>query len=120
MRVMISAKLKLRHNAEQKAALDAVSLAYRDALNYTSEKAFELDKTSSAPKLHKAVYDTLRKRFGLGAQLACTAERQVANSYKTQWTKLKQNIKSRENGHTKRRYKGLDNAPKFVSRTLEY
>ena len=117
---MISAKLKLRHNAEQKAALDAVSLAYRDALNYTSGEAFKLDKTSSAPKLHKAVYDTLRKRFGLGAQLACTAERQVANSYKTQWTKLKQNIKSRENGHTKRRYKGLDNAPKFVSRTLEY
>ncbi|MGX9688380.1 hypothetical protein ACTQ9L_14695 [Deinococcus wulumuqiensis] len=33
MKLTISAKLKLRHNAEQKAALDAVTLAYRDALN---------------------------------------------------------------------------------------
>ena len=120
MRITISAKLKLRHNAEQKAALDAVTLAYRDALNYTSGKAFEADKTPSSPKLHKIVYNDLRERFGLGAQLACTAARQVANSYKTQWTKLNQNIAAREKGHTKRRYKGLDNAPKFVSRTLEY
>lgn len=120
MRVTISAKLKLRHTPEQKAMLDAVSLAYRDALNYASEEAFKLDKTSSAPKLHKAVYETLRERFGLGAQLACTAERQVASSYKTQWTKLKQNISAREKGFTKKRYKGLDSAPKFVSRTLEY
>jgi putative transposase len=120
MRVTISAKLKLRHSPEQKAMLDAVSLAYRDALNYASEEAFKLDKTSSAPKIHKAVYGALRERFGLGAQLACTVERQVAASYKTQWTKLKQNLKARESGHTKRRYKGLDAAPKFVSRTLEY
>ena len=116
----MSAKLKLRHSPEQKAMLDAVSLAYRDALNYTSEEAFKLDKTSSAPKIQKAVYDTLRSRFGLGAQLACTASRQVASSYKTQWTKLKQNIQAIKAGHTKRRYKGLDVAPKFVSRTLEY
>ena len=34
--------------------------------------------------------------------------------------KLKQNLKAREAGHTKRRYKGLDVAPKFISRTLEY
>ncbi|WP_370657483.1 RNA-guided endonuclease InsQ/TnpB family protein [Deinococcus sp. KNUC1210] len=116
----VSAKLKLRHNAEQKAALDAVTLAYRDALNFASEKAFEMDKTSSQPKLHKEAYSVIRERFGLGSQLACTVEKQVAATYKTQWTKLKQNIKAREAGHTKRRYKGLDTAPKFVSRTLEY
>lgn len=98
MRVTISAKLKLRHNAEQKAVLDAISLAYRDPLNYASKEAFKLDKTSSAAKLHKVVYNALREKFGLGAQLACTAERQVANSYKTQWTKLKQNIQAREKG----------------------
>ncbi|OOV11904.1 RNA-guided endonuclease TnpB family protein [Deinococcus sp. LM3] len=120
MRVTISAKLKLRHSPEQKAMLDAVSLAYRDALNFASEKAFEMDKTSSAPKLHKETYAVLRERFGLGAQLACTVERQVAANYKTQWTKLKQNIQARERGFTKRRYKGLDAAPRFVSRTLEY
>lgn len=120
MRVTISAKLKLRHSPEQKAKLDAVSLAYRDALNFASEEAFKLDKTSSAPKLHAVTYKPLREKFGLGAQLACTVERQVAASYKTQWTKLKQNIKSREKGFTKKHYKGLDSAPKFVSRTLEY
>jgi putative transposase len=120
MRVTISAKLKLRHSPEQKAMLDAVTLAYRDALNFASEKAFEMDRTSSAPKLHAVTYKPLREKFGLGAQLACTALRQVAATYKTQWTKLKQNIKSRESGHTKRHYRGLDSAPKFVSRTLEY
>lgn len=120
MRVTISAKLKLRHSPEQKAMLDAVTLAYRDALNFTSQTAFTLDKTSSASKIHNAVYGALRERFGLGAQLACTVERQVAASYKAQWTKLKQNLHARERGITKRGYKGLDSAPRFVSRTLEY
>ena len=120
MKLTISAKLKLRHNAEQKAALDAVTLAYRDALNFTSEKAFELDKTSSQPKLHKETYPVIRERFGLGSQLACTVEKQVAATYKALWTKLKQNLKAREADFTKKRYKGLDSAPKFVSRTLEY
>ncbi|GEM46942.1 RNA-guided endonuclease InsQ/TnpB family protein [Deinococcus cellulosilyticus] len=120
MRITISAKLKLNHTAAQKAALDRITLAYRDALNYASNKAFELDKTSSAPRLHKAVYADLRAQFGLGAQLACTVERQVAATYKGQWTKLKQNLKARELGRTKRRYKGLEAAPRFVARTLEY
>ncbi|MFT2722434.1 RNA-guided endonuclease InsQ/TnpB family protein, partial [Deinococcus sp. A31D244] len=123
MKLTISAKLKLRHTPEQKTALDAVTLAYRDALNFASGKAFELEKTSSAPKIHKAVYDTLRDQegqFRLGSQLACTVSRQVAASYKTQWTKLRQNISARQKGFTKRRYRGLDTAPKFVSRTLEY
>lgn len=120
MKLTITAKLKLRHTPEQKSALDAVTLAYRDALNFTSETAFELGKTSSAPKMHKVVYPVLRERFGLGAQLACTASRQVAATYKAQWTKLRQNIAAKEAGRTKRCYKGLDAAPKFVGRTLEY
>jgi putative transposase len=120
MKLTITAKLKLRHTPEQKSALDAVTLAYRNALNFTSETAFGLEKTSSAPKMHKVVYPVLRERFGLGAQLACTVSRQVAATYKTQWTKLRQNITAKAAGRTKRRYKGLDTAPKFVSRTLEY
>lgn len=120
MKLTISAKLKLRHNAEQKAALDAVTLAFRDALNFASQEAFRLNKTSSTSKLHAVTYKPLREKFGLGAQLACTVERQVAASYKTQWTKWKQNVSVREKGFTKKRYKGLDTAPKFVSRTMEY
>lgn len=120
VKITLSAKLKLRHTPEQKHALDAVTLAYRDSLNFASQKAFELGKTTSVPKLHKETYVVLRERYGLGAQLACTAERQVTASYKTQWTKAKQNQKARENGFTKRRYRGLDTPMKFVSRTLEY
>ncbi|GGR10087.1 RNA-guided endonuclease InsQ/TnpB family protein [Deinococcus ruber] len=120
MKLTVTAKLKLRHTPEQKQALDAVTLAYRDALNFTSEAAFKLEKTSSAPKIHKEVYPVLRERFGLGAQLACTVSRQVAATYKTQWTKLRQNLVAQETGRTKRRYRGLDVAPTFVSRTLEY
>lgn len=120
MKIILSAKLKLRHTPEQKTALDAVTLAYRNGLNFASQAAFDLGKTTSVPKLHAETYGVLRERFGLGSQLACTVERQVTASYKTQWTKAKQNQKSREKGFTKRRYKGLDNPMKFVSRTLEY
>jgi len=120
VKITLSAKLKLRHTPEQKLALDAVTLAYRDGLNFASQMAFDLGKTTSVPKLHQETYRVLRERFGLGAQLACTAERQVAASYKTQWTKAKQNQKARENGFTRRRYRGLDAPMKFVSRTLEY
>ena len=120
MKITLSAKLKLRHTPEQKLALDAVTLAYRDGLNFASQTAFELGKTTSVPKLHQETYATLRERFKLGSQLACTVERQVTASYKTQWTKAKQNQKARESGRTKRRYKGLDQPMKFVSRTLEY
>lgn len=120
MRLTISAKLKLLHTPQQKAALDAVTLAYRDALNHTSKMAFELGKTTSATRIHQKVYSTLRKEFGLRAQLACTVERQVAATFKTLWTRVKQNQMAREKGFTRRRYRGLDAAPRFVSRTLEY
>jgi putative transposase len=115
---VITAKLKLNPTAEQKTALRGVSLAYRDALNYASQTAFELNKTSSGNKLQKAVYSELRARFGLGAQMACNVPRQVSATYKGLWTKVKQNVAAIKAGHTKKRYKGLDKAPKYVSRTV--
>lgn len=120
MKLTLTAKLKLRHTPEQKKALDAVTLAYRDALNYTSQKAFEMEKTSNAAKIQKEVYATLRERFGLGAQMACSVPRYVGAAYKTLWTKAKQAKAARERNPKARRYKGLDTAPKFVSRTLSY
>lgn len=116
----VTAKLKLIHTREQKTALDAVCLAYRDALNYTSQQAFEMDKSSNAAKIQKAVYAILRERFGLGAQMACSVPRYVGATYKTLWTKVKQSKAARERNPKARRYKGLDRAPKFVSRTLTY
>ena len=120
MKITITAKLKLRHTPEQKQALDAVTLAYRDALNFASEAAHRENKLSQAAKLQKLVYEDLRERFGLPSQMACNAPRQVAASYKVQWTKFRQNQTAREKGYTKRRYKGLDKPCKFVSRTLTY
>ena len=83
-------------------------MAYRDALNYASQVAFNNGKTSNGTKLQKAVYNELRARFGLGAQMACNVPRQVSATYKSLWTKVKQNVAAIKAGHTKKRYKGLD------------
>lgn len=124
MKVTLTAKLKLTHNPDQKSALDRVTLAYRDALNYTSGVAFALGKSSNAAKIQKEAYATLRQRFGLGSQMACSVPRYVGATYKTQWTKLKDHQKRQafrvQQGKKARPFKGLDSAPKFVSRTLTY
>ncbi|ACK73701.1 transposase, family IS1341 [Gloeothece citriformis PCC 7424] len=113
----LSIKLKLNLNQEQKESLRQVSLAYRDALNYTSQIAFENGKSSNGTKLQKLVYYKIRERFKLPAQMACNVPRQVSASYKGLWTKFRQNKQAREKGITKKRYKGLDKTPKFASRT---
>lgn len=120
VKITLTAKLKLRHSPEQKIALDAVTLAYRDALNYTSGIAFAHNKLSAGMRLQTLVYEDLRAKFGLPSQMACNAPRQVATSYKVQWTKLRQDQAARASGRSKRRYRGLDTPPKFVSRTLTY
>lgn len=118
MNQVITAKLKLNLTTEQKASVREAALAYRDALNFTSEAAFDNDKSSNGAKLQKLVYNELRARFGLGAQMACNVPRQVAATYKSLWTKVKQNAEAIKKGYTKKRYKGLDQAPKYVSRTV--
>lgn len=117
MSQVITAKLKLNLTTEQKALVSQTALAYRDALNYTSQVAFDAGKTSNGAKLQKAVYNELRVRFGLGAQMACNVPRQVSGTYKTLWTKVKQSADAIASCYTKKRYKGLDQAPKYVSRT---
>src|SRR5713226_2873835 len=52
--------------------------------------------------------------------MACNVPRQVAATYKGLWTKLNQNLAHRKAGHTKKRYKGLDQPPKYASPTLIY
>jgi putative transposase len=117
MSQVITAKLKLNLTTEQKVLVSQTALAYRDALNYTSQVAFDAGKTSNGAKLQKAVYNELRVRFGLGAQMACNVPRQVSSTFKTLWTKVKQSNDAIAKGYTKRRYKGLDKAPKYISRT---
>src|SRR5215472_13368722 len=106
-----SAKLKLMTSTEQWQALRATSLAYRDGLNATSRYAYAHGKTSSNQSLHRGMYAELRARYRLPSQLACSVERQVAATYKGLWTKVKKNAQAHLAGVTKKRYKGLDQAP---------
>jgi putative transposase len=120
MEHIITAKLKLHTNTEQFQALRATQLAYRDALNHVSRYAFEHGKMSNQIRLRDETYYEIRARYGLPAQMATNVPRQVGATYKTLWTKTKQNAKARKAGLTKKRYKGLDNPPKYVSPTLTY
>src|SRR5713226_4423228 len=120
MQQIITAKLKLLTTPEQQHLLRQTQLAYRDALNYVSRYAFEHGKLSSADRLQKGTYHEIRVLFALPSQMACNIPRQVAASYKGLWTKLKQNLAHRKAGHTKKRYKGLDKPPKYVSPTVTY
>jgi putative transposase len=120
MQQIITAKLKLTPMPEQHAALRQTQLAYREALGAVSQYAFAQGKTSSVTKLHKGMYAELRARYRLPSQLACSAERQVAATYKGLWTKLKKNAEHRRKKITKKRFKGLDQPPHYSSPTVQY
>lgn len=120
MKQMLTAKLKLQTTPEQFAQLRRAQLAYRDALNYVSRYSFAHGKKSNQQWLQRKIYDEIRLRFHLPSQMACNVPRQVGAAYKGSWTKVKQNAEARQAGRTKKRYKGLDEAPKYVSPTLTY
>ncbi len=120
MKQTITTKLKLHTYSAQFKALRATQLAYRDALNYASRYAFEHHKMSNKVAIQEGTYSDIRQQFHLPSQMACSISRQVGATYKALWTKVKQNAQARRDGRTKRRYKGLDQAPKYVSPTLTY
>jgi putative transposase len=120
MKVALVAKLKLHPTPEQFKALRQTQLAYRDALNYVSQYAYEHGKMSNKVRLQDGTYREIRARFKIPAQMACSIPRQVGATYKGLWTKVKKNAAMRKAGLTKKRYKGLDEAPRYVSPTLEY
>lgn len=120
MQQIITAKLKLKTTPEQFVALRQTQLVYRDALNYVSQYAFEHGKTSNPEKLHKGTYYDIREKFKLQAEMTANAIRQVAATYKGLWTKLKKNSEHRKAKITKKRFKGLDEAPTFASPTITY
>src|SRR5437660_8373652 len=120
MKMVMTAKLKLQTTPEQFAKLRTTQLAYRDSLNYVSQYAYDHGKMSNQVKLQDGTYDEIRARFHLPSQMACSVPRQVGATYKGLWTKVKKNAQARQAGLTKKRYKGLDQAPKYVSPTLTY
>src|SRR5437588_5280399 len=120
MKAPLTAKLKLQTTPEQFQALRQTQLAYRDALNYVSRYAYQHGKMSNKVRLQDGTYREIRARFKIPAQMACSIPRQVGATYKGLWTKVKKNAAMRKAGLTKKRYKGLDEAPRYVSPTLEY
>jgi len=120
MQQIITAKLKLLTTPEQGQLLRQTQLAYRDALNYVSRYAFAHGKISNHDRLQKGTYDDIRLLYKLPSQMACNAPRQVAGSYKGLWTKLNQNLEHRKAGYTKKRYRGLDKPPRYLSPTVTY
>jgi putative transposase len=120
MKQTMTAKLKLQTTPEQFQALRQTQLAYRDALNYVSRYAFEHGKMSNKVRLQDGTYREIRARYGIPAQMACSIPRHVGATYKGLWTKVRKNAEARAAGHTKKRYKGLDQPPKFASPTLDY
>jgi putative transposase len=120
MKQQLTAKLKLVVTPDEYRVLRQTQLAYRDALNFVSQYAFTHGKTSNALRLQQETYYDLRGQFGIPAQMACNIPRQVGATYKALWTKAKKNAEARRLGYTKRRFKGLDTPPKYVSPTLTY
>lgn len=120
MNQVITAKLKLTLTQGQHSALRETQFAYRDSLNFASQWCFENGKVSNQEKIQRATYTEIRSRFGLPAQMACNIPRMVGATYKGLWTKVRENTKALKAGHTKRSYKGLDKAPKFVSPVITY
>jgi putative transposase len=120
MQQIITAKLKLLATPEQHHGLRQTQLAYRDALNYISQYAFEHGKTSNEKRLHEGMYYEIRKRFKLPSEMTNNAIRQVGVTYKGLWTKLRKNAEHRRNKITRKHFKGLDKPPKYVSPTITY
>ncbi|WP_017315413.1 hypothetical protein [Mastigocladopsis repens] len=103
MKQVIIIKLKLDCTSKQKQLLGSANLAYRDGLNYTSVRAFEMRKTSNAHQLQQAIYYELRSRCNLASQMACNIPRQVT--------------RARKNALHQKHYKDLNQPPKYVTRT---
>jgi putative transposase len=120
MKTPLTAKLKLTTTPDQFAALRQTQLAYRDALNMVSAYSFAHGKTSNGKRLQKETYQEIRTQFGLPAQMACNVPRQVGSTYQALWTRARKNAEARRLGYTKKRFKGLDDAPTYVSPTLAY
>ena len=120
METTVTAKLKLKTTPDQFQALRQTQLAYRDALNLASAHAFANGKTSNSKRLHRDLYEQIRSQFAMPSQMACSVFRQVGATYKALWTRARQHAEARRLGYTKRRFKGLDDAPRYVSPTLTY
>ena len=84
------AKFRLYCDSEQARLFDELMLTYRDACNLVSEYAFFMRLYTNTAVLNKQLYDTIRSRFNLKAQLSQSVMKTVAARYKSIRTQMKE------------------------------
>ena len=86
MEVVVTTKIKLLPNEEQKELLLKTLKQMKDGLNFASEVAYKNNYLAHSKKLQKLVYNDLREKFGLKSQMACNACNIVSGNYATEVT----------------------------------
>lgn len=80
--ITITAKIQISVTADDKVLLNKTMSVYSDACNYVSDHVFRTHDLKQF-SLNKALYSTLRERFGLKSQMAQSVFKTVIAKYKT-------------------------------------
>lgn len=80
--ITVTAKVQISVNADSKVLLDETMSVYSDACNYASDYVFHTHDLKQS-SLNKALYSTLREKFGLKSQMAQSVFKTVIARYKT-------------------------------------
>lgn len=80
--ITITAKIQISATADDKVLLNKTMSVYSDACNYVSDYVFRTHDLKQF-SLNKALYFTLRERFGLKSQMAQSVFKTVIAKYKT-------------------------------------
>lgn len=78
----VTAKIQISVNTDSKVLLDKTMSVYSDACNYVSAYVFRTHDLKQF-YLYKALYSTLREKFGLKSQMAQSVFKTVIARYKT-------------------------------------
>ena len=80
--VTVTAKIQISVNTDSKVVFDKTMSVYSDACNYVSAYVFRTHDLKQF-SLNKALYSTLREKFGLKSQMAQSVFKTVIARYKT-------------------------------------
>ena len=80
--ITLTAKIQISVNTDSKVLLDKTMSVYSDACNYVSDYVFRTHDLKQL-SLNKALYTTLRGKFGLKSQMAQSVFKTVIARYKT-------------------------------------
>lgn len=104
-------KLHIHPDALSMEAFKEMTTRYSDACNYISQYIFDNGFEINSIRLQKQLYDSIRKTYGLKAQLTISSIRTVTARYKTVKEQLFQNPYKYQDENGKRQY---------MTKTLEW